>query len=108
MEGYFSTRKPPPPGLGGKAYVNGQRAPPVSVWMQAMLSVPELALRCTRGAGRLEGARQALTWTRGRVHRWAHPPVDLPIACYSTGRQHYAVDVGFGQLTGVLRQDARS
>ncbi|MGI6634283.1 MAG: TlyA family RNA methyltransferase [Christensenellales bacterium] len=112
-EGYFPDQKTAAAWvLGGKVYVNGQRARSGQrVDVQAMLSVPELALRyASRGGYKLEGALQAFDVdVRGRVCIDAGASTGGFTDCllqHGAGKV-YAVDVGFGQLTGTLRQDAR-
>lgn len=98
--------------LGGKVYVNGQRARAgQAVDAAAVLSVPELAQRyASKGGYKLEGAIKAFDLdVTGRVCIDAGASTGGFTDCLL---QHgaalvYAVDVGFGQLTGVLRQNPR-
>ena len=98
--------------LGGKVYVNGQRARAGQVVdAAAVLSVPELAQRyASKGGYKLEGAIKAFDLdVTGRVCIDAGASTGGFTDCLL---QHgaalvYAVDVGFGQLTGALRQNPR-
>lgn len=98
--------------LGGKIYVNGQRAQAGQmVDARAVLSVPELMRRyASKGGYKLEDALKAFSLDlTGRVCIDAGASTGGFTDCLL---QHgaalvYAVDVGFGQLTGALRQDER-
>lgn len=98
--------------LGGKVYVNGQRAHAgQQVDASAVLTVPDLDRRyASKGGYKLEGALTAFNINvDGRVCIDAGASTGGFTDCLVKHGASlvYAVDVGFGQLTGALRQDAR-